>query len=65
MRYLLAIVLPPLAVLLCAKPIQALLNFVLTLFFWIPGVIHALMVVNTYFEDRRTDRVLDAIRHKE
>jgi uncharacterized membrane protein YqaE (UPF0057 family) len=40
-RYLLAIILPPVAVLLCGKPVQALLNLVLTLFFWIPGVVHA------------------------
>jgi uncharacterized membrane protein YqaE (UPF0057 family) len=44
--YLLAILFPPLAVLLTGKPIQALLNLVLCLFFWIPGVIHAFMVVN-------------------
>lgn len=44
--YLLAIIFPPLAVLLCGKPFQALLNLVLTFFFWIPGIIHAVMVVN-------------------
>ena len=37
--YLLAILLPPLAVLLCGKPIQAILNALLTCC-WIPGVIH-------------------------
>jgi len=35
--YLLAILLPPVAVLVAGKPIQAVLNFILTCFFWIPG----------------------------
>jgi uncharacterized membrane protein YqaE (UPF0057 family) len=42
MRYFLAIILPPVAVLLCGKPVQFILNIILTLLFWIPGVIHAL-----------------------
>jgi uncharacterized membrane protein YqaE (UPF0057 family) len=61
MRYLLAILLPPLAVLICGKPVQALANVVLTVFFWVPGMIHAILVVNGYYEDRRTDRVVRAI----
>ncbi len=63
MRYILAFLLPPLAVLLCAKPLQALLNLVLTLLFWVPGVIHALLVVNDHHADQRAARVIDAIRH--
>jgi uncharacterized membrane protein YqaE (UPF0057 family) len=65
MRYLLAVILPPVAVLICGKPIQALLNLVLTLLFWIPGLIHALFVVNGYYADQRTDKVIDAIKEKE
>jgi len=65
MRYLLAVILPPVAVLICGKPIQALLNFVLTLLFWIPGLIHAIFVVNGYYADQRTDRVIEAIKEKE
>ena len=61
MRYLLAIILPPVAVLLCGKPVQALLNLVLTLFFWIPGAIHALFVVNSHLADKRADRVVKAV----
>lgn len=53
MMYLLAIVLPPVAVLLVGKPVQALLNFVLTLFFWIPGAIHAILVVNEKKANKR------------
>ncbi len=64
MRYLLAIILPPVAVLLCGKPLQALLNLLLTLFFWIPGVIHALFVVNSHLADRRTEKVIEAVRQQ-
>lgn len=46
MMYLLAIVLPPVAVLICGKPFQAIINFILTLIFWVPGVIHAILVVH-------------------
>lgn len=62
MRYFLAIVLPPLAVILCGKPIQAILNIVLTCLGWIPGVIHAFFVVNGHLADKRTDRLEKAIR---
>jgi uncharacterized membrane protein YqaE (UPF0057 family) len=62
MRYLIAILLPPIAVLLCGKPIQALLNLLLTLLFFIPGMIHAILVVHDYYEDRRTKKVVRAIR---
>ena len=62
MRYLIAIILPPLAVLLCGKPFQFILNIVLTLCFWIPGMIHALLVVNGHLADRRTDRIVGAIQ---
>ncbi|MGO9480288.1 MAG: YqaE/Pmp3 family membrane protein, partial [Candidatus Kryptoniota bacterium] len=43
MLYLLAFILPPVAVLLSGKPIQALLNFFLCFLLWIPAVIHALL----------------------
>lgn len=61
MRYLLAILLPPLAVLLCGKPIQFLLSVVLTLCLWIPGVIHALCVVNAHLADKRTGRPITEV----
>jgi uncharacterized membrane protein YqaE (UPF0057 family) len=61
MLYLLAIVLPPVAVFLCGKPVQAILNFVLTLILWIPGVVHALFVVHGHLADKRTDRLIKAM----
>lgn len=62
MRYLLAILLPPVAVLLCGKPIQFLLNIVLTLLFYVPGMIHALLVVHSHLADKRTERIVKAIQ---
>ena len=56
MLYLLAIVFPPLAVLLCGRPITALLNVFLTLLFWLHGVIHAILVVNEHKANQRAKR---------
>jgi len=65
MRYILAIFLPPVAVFLCGKPIQGVINIFLTLAFFIPGVIHAVFVVHNHLADKRTDRIVEAIREKE
>jgi len=62
MRYLIAVILPPLAVLLCGKPGQAFLNFFLTLLFWVPGVVHALMVVASHKADLRNEALIKAMR---
>lgn len=64
MRYLLAILLPPVAVLLCGRPFQALLNLVLTLCVWVPGVVHALLVVHDYQTERRTERLIRALGNR-
>jgi len=64
MLYLLAIILPPLAVFLCGKPVQGLLNIVLTLLFWVPGMIHALFVVSTHKADQRTERLIEAVERR-
>jgi uncharacterized membrane protein YqaE (UPF0057 family) len=61
MLYLLAVVLPPLAVLLCGKPFQALLSIPLTLLGWAPGVIHALFVVQNHYADERSRRLIRAV----
>ncbi|MFD9625452.1 YqaE/Pmp3 family membrane protein [Peribacillus muralis] len=53
MLYLIAILFPPLAVLLAGKPISAVVNLILTLFFYIPGLIHALFVVHDKKADKR------------
>ena len=64
MRYILAIILPPVAVLLCGKPIQAVLNLILTLCFWIPGVVHALSVVNSHLADVRAEKMISAVKQE-
>ena len=51
--YFLAVLLPPLAVLLSGKPIQAILNLLLTLLGWLPGAIHAILVVKDKKDDKR------------
>lgn len=56
MLYLLAILLPPLAVLLTGRPLQALLNLFLTLLFYFPGMLHAILVVNEYKSDQRAKK---------
>lgn len=58
MLYFLAIFVPPLAVLLCGKPIQFILSIFLTLFFWIPGSIHACLVVSSHHADVRQKRLV-------
>lgn len=50
---LLAIFLPPIAVFIAGKPIQALINFGLCFLFWLPAVIHAWGVVTDYKNDER------------
>jgi len=54
--YLLAIFLPPVAVFMAGKPIQALLNCLLCCAFWIPAVIHAVAVVNEKKADKRVKK---------
>ena len=73
MRYLIALLVPPLAVLLCGKPVQAILNAVVwlvgivTIFFGVGllvvpvAVIHAMFVVNTHFADKRQAGLMRAL----
>lgn len=58
MMYLLAVVLPPVAVLFSGKPVQAFLNLILTLFFWFPGAIHAILVVKDRRDDKRMKKYI-------
>jgi len=64
MLYLLAILLPPLAIFLCGKPFQALINIPLTILLWVPGMIHALLVVHNHYADIRTERLIEATRER-
>jgi uncharacterized membrane protein YqaE (UPF0057 family) len=62
MRYVLAIILPPIAVLSTGRIGQALINVILTLLGWVPGVVHAALITNDYYNDRRINRMLDSLR---
>lgn len=65
MLYLLAIVFPPAAVFLCGKPVQAFLNLLLTLLGWVPGIIHAILVVNSRNADKRNDKLIKAMQQNQ
>ena len=60
----LAVLCPPLAVLLCGKPFQAVLNLILCLFLYVPGAVHALMVAADRSADRRNERLLQAMAYR-
>lgn len=62
MRYVLAILFPPIAVFLCRRPFQGFVNLILTLCFWVPGMIHALLVVFDRREEERAKQVMESIR---
>jgi uncharacterized membrane protein YqaE (UPF0057 family) len=64
MLYLLAILCPPLAVLLIGKPIQAVLNLFLCLLLYVPGLIHALLVVGESKSNARTKELVRAMKSK-
>ena len=53
LRYFFCVVLPPVAVLLTGRFLSFILSLLLTLLGWIPGVIHACLVVNDYQAEHR------------
>jgi uncharacterized membrane protein YqaE (UPF0057 family) len=61
MRSILAIICPPLAVLASGTRAQAAANIGLTLCLFIPGVLHALSVVDQYNVERRYESVMRAM----
>lgn len=58
MMYLLAIVAPPVAVLFIGRPFQAFLNLILTLLLWLPGAIHAVLLVHEHKADKRMKKYM-------
>jgi uncharacterized membrane protein YqaE (UPF0057 family) len=63
MSYLLAILLPPVALFMVGKPFQALLSVVLmlTVIGWIPAAIWALLVVKQHHDRQNADRIIAAM----
>nr|WP_272942552.1 YqaE/Pmp3 family membrane protein [Catenovulum agarivorans] len=63
--YLLAILLPPVAVLLLGRPMLAVLNLVLCCFFYVPGIVHALFMVHSSKNDKRHKELMNAVSNKD
>ena len=53
MRYLLVLLCPPAAVFFCGRGHRVLLNVALTLCLWLPGAIHALLIVQRHSGDQQ------------
>lgn len=66
LRYLIAILLPPLGLLLAGKWFQAILSLVLmlTVLGWPVAAVWAVLVVFNHDEDRRTERLVREMRHQ-
>jgi uncharacterized membrane protein YqaE (UPF0057 family) len=62
--YLIAILLPPVAALLCGKPLQAALCLLLmaTLIGWIPAAVWSCLIVSGRNADRRNAELIRAIQ---
>ncbi len=58
MRYLLAIILPPVAVAFSAGVTAFLANLLLTLCFFVPGIIHAILILNGHYADTRHQEMI-------
>jgi uncharacterized membrane protein YqaE (UPF0057 family) len=56
LRYFFCVVLPPVAVLMTGRIGSFFLSLLLTLLGWIPGIVHAALVVNDYHEEQRAAR---------
>jgi uncharacterized membrane protein YqaE (UPF0057 family) len=61
MRSLLALVCPPVAVLTSGSRSEVAANAVLTLLFFLPGVVHALGVVDRFTTNRQYASVMRAM----
>jgi uncharacterized membrane protein YqaE (UPF0057 family) len=56
LRYFFCVVFPPLAVLLTGRMGSFFLSLLLTVAFWVPGTIHAILVVNDYEAEKRLQK---------
>ncbi|MES2274955.1 MAG: YqaE/Pmp3 family membrane protein [Bacteroidota bacterium] len=62
MRYFLCIIFPPAAVLSTGRLFTLILNIILTLCGWFPGVIHAILVTGDFYENRRNRQLMRAMK---
>jgi uncharacterized membrane protein YqaE (UPF0057 family) len=63
MLLFLCYVCPPLAVLLMGRPFSAVGNFVCTMFFWVPGIKHALVCYADYKGTKSVKQITGAINN--
>jgi uncharacterized membrane protein YqaE (UPF0057 family) len=63
MLSLLAVLCPPLAVLVVSRPSQVAVSVGLTSLLYLPGLVHALAVVDRYQVERRNEALLKAVGH--
>jgi uncharacterized membrane protein YqaE (UPF0057 family) len=63
MLFFLCVLLPPLAVFLTGRMGSFVLSLVLTLFGWLPGVIHAFFVVSDYKQEKRLSAIAKELRN--
>ena len=57
LRYFFCVLFPPVAILLTGRKGSFLLSLLLTVFGWLPGIIHAVLVVNDYEAEKRFQKL--------
>ena len=64
MMYLLAMLLPPLAMLMVGRPMEAVICLILqlTVFGWLPAAIWACFMVNSHQTEKRLERMVKESR---
>jgi uncharacterized membrane protein YqaE (UPF0057 family) len=58
MLAIIAVLCPPVAVSLVGRPSQAVVSVSLTMLLFVPGIIHALSVVDRYHTERRNETLM-------
>ncbi len=64
MHYFLCFLFPPIAVLTTGRVGSFILSVILTLLFWVPGIIYAILVVNDYYEAKRHRQIIRVMRRR-
>ena len=64
MKYLIAILCPPLAILMCGRVGAAMLNVLLWFMLIIPGILHAWIVIADYHAQLRNERLVRAVQQQ-
>jgi uncharacterized membrane protein YqaE (UPF0057 family) len=58
MLAIIAVLCPPVAVALVGRPSQAIANVGLTMLLFVPGIIHAMSVVDRYHTEQRNETLM-------